>query len=137
MNFFIIGMRRSGTSILRKLLLKHPDISDIEFEPHSLWNAVDILHFDRFQNSMRYGQYYSEAKMMVKNFTWAGVQKKHYGAKFALNPGTKALEWQWLHRTFPEAKFIFIQRKCEDNWNSFKKQDAQSFRGMMHNYSNY
>ena len=54
------------------------------------------------------------------------------GAKFALNPGTKALEWKWLCKTFPNAKFIFITRDVNKTWKSVFKQDRQSFRGIIH-----
>ena len=50
--FFIIGLRRSGTSILRTLMLRHPDIGGIEFEPHDLWNAIELKHFPRLMESV-------------------------------------------------------------------------------------
>lgn len=121
--FFIIGMRRSGTSILRTLLMKHPDIKDIEFEPHPLWNAVDLSHFERFKNL-------SHVQSRIAKFKRAGAGERWHGAKFALNPGVKAMEWVWLDKIF-NPKFIFIVRKKIDTFKSYEKQDRNSIRGYL------
>jgi len=115
-------MRRSGTSILRTLLLKHPEILGIEFEPHPLWNAVDLAHFERFKNHLG-------VQEAIKGFKAKGKGDGWHGAKFALNPGVKAMEWVWLPRTFPEAKFIFITRDHEARWQSYYKEDKDAVRG--------
>ena len=130
--FFIIGLRRSGTSILRTLIAKHPEVGSIEFEPHPLWNAMDILHFPRFTKPRQdvYGQYVQIARILVENFRKQG-QFKWHGAKFALNPGVKALEWRWLYKTFPTCKIIFITRDLQNTWKSYVKQDKDSFMGMI------
>lgn len=122
--FFVIGMRRSGTSILRTLLLTHPKIKDVLFEPHDLWSAVDLNHFSRFKRL-------EWVQNTMQDFKKRASQGQWYGAKFALNPGTKALEWVWLHKTFLDAKFIFIIRNKEDTWRSFCKQDKDSVRGII------
>lgn len=115
-------MRRSGTSILRSLLMNHPDIKDIEFEPHPLWNAIDLHHFDRFKTL----PYVLET---IEKFRSEGSGDKWHGAKFALNPGVKAMEWVWLPRVFPEAKFIFIVRNREDTYASYHNEDKDKLRG--------
>lgn len=120
--FFIIGMRRSGTSILRSLLMNHPEINDIEFEPHPLWNAVDLSHFPRFE-LLPY------VKETISEFKGKGSGEKWHGAKFALNPGVKAMEWVWLPQVFPEAKFVFILRDRGDTYKSYYKEDCDKLRG--------
>ena len=127
-NFFIIGIRRSGTTIIKELVQKHPDIMTIEFEPHHLWAAVDLHHFKRLMNQNKIKIWVSS---IIQQFRKHGELGKWYGAKFALNPGTKALEWVWLHKTFPDARFIFIVRKTENTWKSVYKQDANSVRGII------
>lgn len=125
---FIIGIRRSGTSILRQLLLKHPDIAGIEFEPHDLWAAVDLKHFPRLMKKPKVNVFVNDT---IGDFKRHGEKGKYYGAKFALNPGVKALEWVWLKKTFPDAKFIFIHRNIGSTWNSYVKQDKDSVRGLI------
>ena len=122
--FFIIGMRRSGTSILRTMIESHQEIGTVEFEPHPLWNAVDLAHFSRFQSLPHVKEELSRFREAEKDGRW-------HGAKFALNPGTKALEWKWLLATFEGAKIIFILRNRNDTWKSVYKQDVDSFRGII------
>lgn len=102
-------------------MLKHRDIEGIEFEPHPLWFAVDMNHFNRF-NTIPYCQ------KLLTDFVERG-KDGWYGAKFALNPGVKAMEWAWLPKTFPNAKFIFIYRNSVDTYKSYYKQDKNAVRG--------
>ena len=125
---FIIGIRRSGTSILRTLINKHPEVSALEFEPHGLWAAVDLKHFRRLMRKPKVNVFVNDT---IGEFKRHGEHGKYYGAKFALNPGVKALEWVWLKKEFPEAKFIFITRNTESTWNSYVKQDKNSVRGLI------
>ena len=47
---FIIGMRRSGTSILRKLVELHPEVERIEFEPNELLEVCERIGITRYKN---------------------------------------------------------------------------------------
>lgn len=119
--FFIIGVRRSGTSILRTLLLKHKMINTIEFEPHPLWFATMMQHFDRFNNEKVW-------KGIINEFSSQGG-KTYHGAKFALNPGIDALDWVWLDDVFDKPKFIFIRRSLMDSYKSYWSVDRDIRRG--------
>jgi len=119
--FFIVGVRRSGTSILRTLLLGHPEIKGIDFEPHPLWFATMMQHFDRFNNEKVW-------KSIVSEFKSKGNKKCH-GAKFALNPGIDALDWVWLDEVFEQPRFIFIKRRLQDSFRSYKNVDREIRRG--------
>ena len=118
--FFILGMRRSGTSILREIIASHPEVDECLFEPHDLWHAIMMDHFKRF-----------EARPYVREIlndfeTKPGL----HGAKFVFNPGVEALEWVWLERKY-KPKFIFIIRDQSDVFASYAKQDRRSVRGMV------
>lgn len=119
--FFIFGMRRSGTSILRKIIAKSKDVTSVLFEPHELWHSVMMQHFKRFR-SEEHQKRIDEFKRLGKGEGWAG-------SKFALNPGIDALDWVWFPRVFKTAKFIFILRNMEDTFASYVQQDCNSFRG--------
>jgi hypothetical protein len=129
--FFIIGLRRSGTSILRQLVMRNPGISGIEFEPHELWAAVDLNHFDRIKKKENVKRFIQTTFRFFINLGERGKPYGWHGAKFALNPGVKALEWVWLDKTFPGCKFIFIQRNLKSTYNSYYNQDKQSVRGVI------
>ncbi len=118
--FFIIGMRRSGTSILRKLISKSKGVEKILFEPHNLWRSIMNLHFTRLNDE--------RSRKEVSDFS-SSVNGKCRGAKFALNPGIDALDWVWLHKVYPESKFVIIIRDVTDVYLSYLNQDKDSIRG--------
>ena len=119
--FFIIGLRRSGTSILRNLILKHPEVQEIKFEPYELWHAIRVSHLGRYKND-------PYVKKIIEDFRYA--PGKYKGAKFALNAGIEAMTWRRLALVFPEAKFIFIVRDAEQTYKSWVEQDLNSIRGL-------
>lgn len=121
--FFIVGLRRSGTSILRELILKHPDVGTILFEPYALWHSIRVSHLARYR-----GDPY--VKRVLTEFKNRPVAGKWNGAKFAINPGMEGMTWRRLALVFPEAKFIFIERKAEHTYQSWLKQDIKSVRGI-------
>lgn len=125
---FIIGLRRSGTSILRKLVLEHPQVLDIKFEPHELLFACRTSHISRYRDS----DYHKKVINKYKNANYS----KYIGAKIVGNPGIEANNWRWLNRHFPNAKFIFIKRNPEDTYASWYKMDKESVRGVC-NYEMY
>ncbi len=105
-------MRRSGTSILRNILLTAPEITDIEFEPPDLWSAL-ISRLPRMTNK-----------------SWVAAAKRRFfapneshGAKFALNPSVDNALWYRLIE-FPELKFVFIRRNSLDTYRSWAKTDS-------------
>lgn len=111
MPFVIIGMRRSGTSILRNILLTAPEVTDIEFEPPDLWSAL-VSRLPRMVNKQ-----------------WVGSTKGRFlapgglhGAKFAINPGCDAVLWQRMIE-FEQLKFVFIRRNSLDTYRSWVKVD--------------
>jgi len=117
--FFIIGLRRSGTSIFRNLILKSPDIIDIMFEPHELMHAAQLLKIPRYKKSGYYPKVIRKFNQLPK---WSG-------AKIALNPGIDAMDWVWLYKKFPNTKFLFIIRNVDSNYKSYYKADTNTFRG--------
>jgi len=119
--FFVIGIRRSGTSILRDLILKHPEVQEIKFEPYPLWHAIRVSHLGRYKND-------PYVKKIIRDFSYS--PGKYKGAKFALNAGIEAMTWRRLALVFPEAKFIFIVRDAEQTYNSWVGQDKNSVRGL-------
>jgi hypothetical protein len=119
--FFIIGMRRSGTSILRNLIAKSPDIEEILFEPHEILHAVSLVKIKRYKTS----QYHNN---VIKNLKH---NKGTHGVKLALNPGIDALDWIWLTKNFENAKFIFIIRNRESTYKSYHNADKKTARGVV------
>jgi hypothetical protein len=101
--------------------MNSPTVRDILFEPHPLWFAAMMQHFDRFNGKDFY-------KKTVEKFKNKG-NGNLYGAKFALNPGIDALDWVWLDEVFDKPKFIFIQRDVKDAFKSYTRVDKDIRRG--------
>jgi len=118
---FLLGMRRSGTSILRRLVSASPDVKFILFEPHDLYHSIMMDHFDRFRGP----------KHTEKILSFCPPPGKMIGAKIVFNPGVDALDWVWIPKTYPDAKMIFIKRDSEDTYQSYLKADKDSVRGVI------
>lgn len=119
-NFFIIGMRRSGTSIFRNLVSKHPKVKKILFEPHHLHFAIKVSFLSRYKSD-------KYVKNTLNNFRNA---PKWTGAKFVYNAGIEALNWRKVSKRFPDSKYIFIYRNPEETYKSWIKLDKNTIRGI-------
>ena len=112
--FFIFGMRRSGTSILRKIIERCDGVGEVLFEPSKLWQAVKTINSKRYR-----GDKHSQG--IVKAFKdTAGL----HGAKFAVNPSIDWFSWRLLADTF-DANFVFIHRNRADVYASYAKIDKK------------
>ncbi len=127
---FLIGMRRSGTSIMRKLLNKAEGVN-LLFEPHDVWWALTAGQLPRFVDSAVTQKALSQ---------WRGHLESCPipGAKFALNPGIEAMEWRPLPKLYPEARFVFVRRNQRDTFASYYAEDHAEPRGavpdVIHNW---
>lgn len=114
--FFLIGLRRSRTTLLKKLVEQSPDFPKICFEPHDFYYAMAMSPMKRYRN-------YQALRNAYTN--------QYDGFKFALNPGICALEWKIIPQLYPNAKFVFIIRDPEETYQSYYKQDVNSYRGVI------
>jgi hypothetical protein len=117
---FIIGMRRSGTSILKELVEKHPEVNQILFEPHELFFVIQTIHIERYKKS----QYHIDVINKYK-----GHEDKWFGAKIAVNAGIEAMNWRWLDDKFDNPKYIFIKRNPQKTYQSWCRVET-SKRGL-------
>ena len=120
----ILGMRRSGTSVARRLTELSPDVT-VVFEPRDWWwyftqgSAVerfldkDIVHLLNTH--------------INRHFNADGVR----GVKFAVDPCLTSFYWKHLERVEPRPKYVFIQRNMEDTWHSYADVDKNSLQGVV------
>lgn len=119
---FVIGMRRSGTTILSELIRKHSEVGVIEFEPYELFQACALSEIRRYNDVA----YFQKTIERYKRHN----PKRYFGAKFALNPGIEAMKWRLIAQVFPKAKFVFIKRGIKDTYDSWINVDKNSVRGI-------
>lgn len=119
---FIIGMRRSGTSFLRELVMSHPEVGDILYEPHHFMYAMKVSEMTRYYSD----KYVTDATEEMREL---GRGEKWGGAKIALNPGIEAMTWKKIHSFFPDAKYVFITRDPTRTYDSWVRTET-SIRGV-------
>ncbi len=117
---FLMGMRRSGTTILQQLMNRHSDIK-LEFEPYEVFYSVATSEIPRYRKQALQQQVLHQYK---NNPT------KWYGAKFAFNAGIEAMKWKLFNKEFENVRFVFIIRNPLDTYNSWVKVDKNSVRGI-------
>ena len=121
---FVVGLRRSGTTITQKLL---NDVGcSLLFEPRDLWWAITQGHLHRFRKCSAHTDPILRFHIdMTKNS--GGL----FGAKFGLEPGIQAMYWPWIHVRFPSAKFVFVVRNWRDNYDSYLQKDIGTIQGIV------
>lgn len=125
---FVLGLRRSGTSIVRQCLNAHSKV-DLLFEPRDLWWSVTQGHLPRFRSC-------SSAQLPAKDFfnfidSHRGDQDDvQCGAKFAFEPGITAMYWRHIELRFRSPRFIFVTRNAEDTYASYCAMDHDSVQGV-------
>ena len=106
---FIVGVARSGTSILGELIALHPDVRYL-FEGNELWEAIDI---PGRSDSHRLTADHASGKVIK---TIRAVMKTNTANSALLvekNP-RNVLRIPFLHKILPEAKMIHIVRDGRD-----------------------
>jgi len=131
---FLIGLIRSGTTLLLNTLSEHPQLLKVGFELNKMWtviggapcssNCVERLASDHeidFQNNVTayYAKYMEKSKSALRHLSrWS--QKRHYGS------GRIFYDWEdiylmnksphlsnkisYLNAMYPRSKFIVIVR---------------------------
>ncbi len=122
---FIIGMGRSGTTILGIILSIHKSVSYLN-EPKALWHEVyskeDII--GSYSNGEAY--YSLNEKFVTENVK--NRANKIYGAYLALTGGERVVDKYpelifrvpFIKEIFPDAKFLFITRNGKDTLQSIE-----------------
>lgn len=109
-SFFILGMRRSGTSILRKLIMQHPQVKNIAFEPNELFEVTERIGIQRYANNLYFQQVFNTYKTA--------------NAKLVTNAGIEGMRWLNFPYYYQNKKFIFIIRNPESTYKSWVRVET-------------
>lgn len=123
---FIVGMPRSGTSLIDQILSKHFDIKalgELEF----LGNEINKLNLINSEFTIKKGNLLREK--YFRNLDEANLKTTFFTDKTPIN-----FRWiGYIFNSFPNAKIIHIQRKAQATcWSNFKSH----FIGRANDFSN-
>lgn len=129
---FLLGLPRSGTTLLQRILAVHPEIKSVA-EP---WVLLPLLtHFNKKISASIYGQNTLSAAIMdlkneaqnfqqyhdnyVRSFIYNIYSDIRGDSKYFLDKTPRYyLIAEELHRIFPDAKFIYLMRNPIDVFDS-------------------
>lgn len=106
---FIIGAGRSGTNLLRDLICMHPKIKT--------WPCDEINYIFRYRKLIKtfYSDRLESNDMDTKTQSYLKKQfLKLKGEVIIEKTCANSLRVSYLHKNFPDAKFIFIHRNGKD-----------------------
>ena len=115
---FVVGLPRSGTTLVSELLGSHPDVSML-IEPHALWKAGDFKHLDdgdRIPNAV--------------DVEWirSAMGRFAQGRVLVEKSPVNCLRVERVFATFPNARIIYLNRDpaacVYSNWLRTEKKDA-------------
>ncbi len=137
---FILGMPRSGTTLLEQILDAHPECCGMGEEDSLIHGAFDYAYIDPpegttapfpFRSNIDRGEYVHPISLGEKHCEY--LDKKGITAKRVINKAIgNVLLAGYFHLIFPNAKFIHIKRNAMDSCVSTFQMN---FRGFAQQYS--
>jgi len=122
----IVGAARSGTTLLGKLLARHPDVA-YWVEPKYIWRYRNPTAPTDQRDS-------DEATPRVKRYIrsrFASFVAQHDGSRFLEKTPTNCFRIPFVHEVFPDARFVHLVRDGRDvalsayrKWTSPPKKEA-------------
>lgn len=128
----IIGMARSGTTLLSHILGSHPDVH-IEVEPHALWKSGNF-------------QFLNDEEFLIKGSIVNRIRKKFEssipsGKILVEKSPINCLRPKLVHAVFPDAKIIYVERdpiRCiHSNYKRSISKDSFKFSIILKKYFYY
>ena len=123
---FIVGMPRSGTTLLEQVLCRHNQISSIGEKPF----ATKFLSIENWQNHKDLNKILRN----LKSFYQSNLKKEKVSTDFVIDKMPFNLFWVgFLALAFPRAKFFYTRRDaratCWSNYETpFAEGNSYSFR---------
>lgn len=121
---FIVGLPRSGTTLVERIFSAHPDVTDMG-ETHGFSLAMrDAAGLPRF------GELDLESLQKLGNVDWQDVGQRYLRSLDYRRPGTRFFTEKLPHNyhlvgpmrlAFPQARFVHLRRAPMDSlWGAFK-----------------
>ena len=111
----VIGCPRSGTTVLRKLLLTGNELASVQAEGHILWNE---FHPPRERTAASDALGAEDLSEREREYIYLAVRLWARGRRFLDKTPESCLRLEYLDALFPDATFVFLRRRGADNVNS-------------------
>lgn len=112
---FILGIPRSGTSSLFRVLGTHPDLGSLGHEGHDIWR---MFHHPRLHAWRSDAVEAGEVGVVERRFVPARFRAHFPHRRFVEKTPENSLRVGYLLDLFPDARFIVIHRDPADTLNS-------------------
>lgn len=130
---FIVGLQKSGTTLLLHLLLKSGLVSSpFRGEGHDFWGDIPAFSPQKFPSGHFYQNYrgnrghkldHLQATEQVKRVLWNKLRKKRSCTQIVVNKNPyNTLRLSWLRAIFPQSIIVAIVRKPKANVFSLLKK---------------
>lgn len=111
----LVGCPRSGTTALLELLLRSPELRSIHNEGHILWQPHHHPS-DRGWDSDRLDA--EDVSERERAYIYLAIRMFARGPRFVDKTPESCLRIPYLLELFPDAAFVFLHRRPEDNVSS-------------------
>jgi hypothetical protein len=111
----VIGCPRSGSTALLELLLRSPELRSVHNEGHILWQPHHHPS-DRGWDSDRLGA--GDVSERERAYIYLAIRMFARGPRFVDKTPESCLRIPYLLELFPDAAFVFLHRRPEDNVSS-------------------
>jgi hypothetical protein len=112
---FVVGCPRSGTTVLRNILMTSNELASVQAEGHILWNE---FHPPRKRTAASDALGADDVGEREREYVYLAVRLGVRGRRFVDKTPENCLRLEYLDALFPDALFVFLHRRGADNVNS-------------------
>jgi hypothetical protein len=112
---FVLGCPRSGTSVLLQALLASGELRSVQSEGHILW---DEFHHPAERHWDSDALAADDATRREREYLYCAIRLFVRGRRFVDKTPESCLRVAYLDALFPDATYVFLRRRADENVNS-------------------
>jgi hypothetical protein len=112
---FVLGCPRSGTSVLLQALLAGGELRSVQSEGHILW---DEFHHPAERNWDSDALAADDVTRREREYLYCAIRLFVRGRRFVDKTPESCLRVTYLDELFPDATYVFLRRRADENVNS-------------------
>jgi hypothetical protein len=112
---FVLGCPRSGTSVLLQALLAGGELRSVQSEGHILW---DEFHHPAERDWDSDALAADDVTPREREYLYCAIRLFTRGRRFVDKTPESCLRVAYLDELFPDATYVFLRRRADENVNS-------------------